>query len=432
MIREIVAILVEAETKVDGLAALRYCRAKLSVENKRIDREIHGISAAMLLADPSLLHSRTATAEAVPAKVNLRYRWLDQVRGTTVLYLAVCHLIHWPQSNRLVEFFFYHAGRTAAYMTFRDIITAALIFIMGLLYGYGFQRYKKRTGLAGAINQLFFRYGLILLLGIVASFVGRDSLLESRTMDAGGTITVIVWDVLQTIGLVGLVGLPFLFLNPKGRLFAGYLMVVFYQAMLLFADAGWKSYAIHSTHGGILGALFSFSSQFIIASAVGEYYFANVTASKFKMDNRLVLFAMANLAVGLALAIIPGMEASKRQVSLSYSLICMGVTTLACMIFVFLERRDKTSSLLDAFGKNPLLIYIITVGLEFAVYRGISKHSVGTQLIIGALTLVAVTWLAAELHRRYDVIKTERVALVAFVAVLIAVVVRIGLKQYWA
>jgi len=159
-------------------------------------------------------------------------------------------------------------------MSLRDITASAFIFIMGFLFGYVFQKHRNRFGLFRATGFQVYRYGLILILGLLVSFLESGSLFRTRSLPGGETITVVIWDVLHTIGLVGLVGIPFLFLSPKYRFPAGYLMIAFYQIMLCNDSTGWKLYTIKSIHGGVLGACFAFSGQLIIASALGEYFFS--------------------------------------------------------------------------------------------------------------------------------------------------------------
>lgn len=341
-----------------------------------------------------------------------RFCWIDQLRGSAILYLAVCNLIHWPKGNGALEFFFSHAPAEATSMTLRDVSASAFIFIMGFLYGYAFHRHSKRSGLKGAAERLVFRYGLILILGMLIAFIGQGAFLKEKILESGTRITVLIWDVLPAIGLVGLAGLPFLFLKPKIRLFAGYGLMFFYQIMLSLDSTGWKLYAVKSAHGGILAAAFSYSAQLIIASALGEYFFSKAGAAQNKIYHRLAVFAAANFCLGLALAFVPEFGVSKRQVSMAYSMIAMGITMSAGLAFVFLEKRGKISSLLDALGKNPFLIYLTAVGLELALYETVLENA-GTwvRILVGASCLAAVGALAVQLHRRRIIFKTETVAL---------------------
>lgn len=358
-----------------------------------------------------------------------RFCWIDQLRGSAILYLAICNLIHWPKSNGVLEFLFSHAPAEAASMTLRDVSASAFIFIMGFLYGYAFHRHSKRSGVRGAGERLVFRYGLIFILGMLISFVGQGTFLKEKALESGRHLTVIVWDVLPAIGLVGLVGLPFLFLKPRIRLFAGYALMFFYQIMLSTESTGWKLYAVKSAHGGILAAAFSYSAQLIIASALGEYFFSRAARVQNKAYQRLALFAAVNLLLGFCAAFVPELGISKRQVSMAYSMIAMGITVSAGLVFVLLEKRGRISSLLDALGKNPFLIYLAAIGLELALYETILENAkTWVRILVGAGCLAAVGILAVQLHRRRIIFKTETVALWGTIMILPVAVVMLIIR----
>ncbi|GAH66238.1 unnamed protein product, partial [marine sediment metagenome] len=53
------------------------------------------------------------------------------------------------------------------------------------------------------------RYGIILVLGLLVILIDHGQFITSK-----GTI---IWDVLPTLGLVGLMTIPFLWLKPKDK-----------------------------------------------------------------------------------------------------------------------------------------------------------------------------------------------------------------------
>ncbi len=126
---------------------------------------------------------------------------------------------------------------------------------------------------------------------------------------------------------------------------------------------------------------------------------------------------MAKAAVVLFL----DLEASKNQVSAAYSLISMGITSLSCLVFFMLEQQRKTSSLLEALGKNPLLLYLLTLILDFVLFEALPFEEATplVQFLIGVLAMASMAFLALHLRRRGRVVRTEQVALVALLILLI-------------
>ncbi len=226
---------------------------------------------------------------------------------------------------------------------------------MGLMLAASFRRALVRVGSIRTSLHILQRYGLIFLLGALASFLGHGALLRELRLDYGGTMWILYWDALPTLGWAGLVGIPFLFLSPGTRLVSAYIMLFFYQVMLLTPETGWKLLALKSTHGGVVAATFSYGAQLIAASALGEFLFVGARSLS-KARNTLATFAVAHLALGFSMVFVLGLDAGKSEVSAAYSLISMGVTSLSCLFFLLLEQRGRTSALLEALGRNPLLL----------------------------------------------------------------------------
>jgi len=156
-----------------------------------------------------------------------------------------------------------------------------------------------------------------------------------------------------------------------------------------------------------------------------------VAKDKRRTYRNLAVFALANLTLGLAIAFIPDMEASKRQVSLSYSMICMGATVLISMLFVRLEQRGRISLSLEAFGRNPFLIYLSAVIIAALLYDVLLEDvAVWVQMAAGVTCLAVISTIAILLYRAGRIIKTETVSIIAIIisAIAAAVVIPLGLN----
>ena len=221
-----------------------------------------------------------------------------------------------------------------------------------MLFTVSFTKRKESKGTKGAILYVLKRYGLILLLGLIITAADQGIVKEKEGL------MIIGWDVLPTLGLIGFIAIPFAYIKDnKLRLIIAYAWIVLYQILMNFA--GLKRYAQLSVHGGIFGTIFGFSGIMVIAACLGEYMFLSndPEQKKYKM---MALFGLINFVVGLILSYIPTLEASKRQVSLSYCLICIGVTVIFLIGFIALDKVfNKEIKLFTVYGKNPFFVYFL-------------------------------------------------------------------------
>jgi len=314
-------------------------------------------------------------------------------------------------------FFFGHPGPRATYMTIYDIGAAAFIFVIGLVFSISYRRRIERKGLKSAIFHLLTRYGLLLVLGYIVMLVGGDLVKYSNELPG---VPILMWDVIPTLGLVGFVTLPFIFIKKYNvRMIIGYLWILLYQ--ILMNTTPLKLYAQLSVHGGIFGMIFGYSGIMIIATALGDYLFYTDVADKIKYRN-MALFGIVNLLGGLLIAFIPGWEASKRQVSFTHCVISLAVCVLGLLVFVYLDRyKDKKLHFFQAFGQNPFLTYLIAATpnliLEETIGNDLGMGWAGNLLFTGIL-LVYTTIIVLYLYKNRKIISTEK-ATVIFIGVAI-------------
>jgi len=329
-----------------------------------------------------------------------RYYWIDHARGFIMILLVITEFLPtiFREGSEMARFFLAHPPNQTIveYMNFYDIGAPAFIFIMGLLMPLSFSHRKERDGVTQTVRHMVIRYGIIFLLGFLVIFIDHGEII---TMVGG--VFVIIWDVLPTLGLVGLIAIPFLLLKPKPRAIVATAMLIFYQFMLLFG--GWREYAIISIHGGIFGTIFSFSVIMIYATCLGEVMLLNKDYPDKKKYQIYAIVGAIALFGGLLLWLVPGWYPNKRQVTLTYILICLGASILLSFIFIGIDKKvQKPIFILDSYGKSPFIIYVIAIVLEFLLSDIISLDM---NLLIFIIMVIIMSTIAILLDKWGKVIK---------------------------
>jgi hypothetical protein len=326
-----------------------------------------------------------------------RYYWIDHARGFIMILLVVTEFL--PAFIREAgRFFLDHPlnQRTVEYMNFYDIGAPAFIVIMGFLMPLSFFRRKEKDGTSKAVRHMIIRYGIILLLGYLVILIDQQSIIK----ESDGMI-IVIWDVLPSLGLVGLIAIPFLFLNPKMRTILASALLIFYHLMLLYG--GWREYAIRSVHGGIFGTIFGFSVIMIYATCLGELFFIDRETPEKKKYQIYAIVGIIAFIGGILLALIPEWYANKRQVTLTYILISFGASILLSFIFVGIDKIVKEPIfILDSYGKNPFLLYVIAIVLDFLIEDIIGLEE---NVFIFIIMIIIITLIAIGLDKWGKIIK---------------------------
>ncbi len=329
-----------------------------------------------------------------------RYYWIDHARGFIMLLLVITEFlpIAIREASDITRFFLAHPPNQTIveYMNIYDIGAPAFIFIMGLLMPLSFTHRKERDGVSKAVRHMIIRYGIILVLGLVVILIDHGEMITIV-----GGVLIIIWDVLPTLGLVGLIALPFLWLKIKPRAILATLMIVFYQFMLLFG--GWREYAINSIHGGIFGTIFGFSAIMIYATCLGDVMLLNKAYTDKKKYLIYAIVGVIALLAGLLLWLVPGWYPNKRQVTLTYISISLGATILFSFIFIGIDKKlRKPIFILDSYGKSPFIIYAIAVVLEFLISDIIGFEM---DILIFIIMIVVMSAIAIFLDKWGKIIK---------------------------
>jgi hypothetical protein len=169
-------------------------------------------------------------------------------------------------------------------------------------------------------------------LGFLIIAAGGEFVYENRGY------TVVSWDVIPTLGLVGFIAIPFAFIKDnKIRLISAYVWMVLYQILMNFADL--KGYAKASIHGGIFGTIFGFSGMVagsgvsgtaVLVDVVREHILEEIGLCKgvvTSMGEGMVVsyFTEANLACQAVMRIKKNMDAAniRRSLKEKINLRCM-------------------------------------------------------------------------------------------------------------
>ncbi|MCK4953632.1 hypothetical protein KAS14_07600 [Candidatus Bathyarchaeota archaeon] len=359
-----------------------------------------------------------------------RVNWIDQGRGFLMVYLAIIALF--PENllgnNPITAFFFKHPSpKDAPWMNAYDVGVPAFFFIIGLLYSFSFLLRMRKKGLNKAVLYAILRWGLIYAAGLIIILLTRTvGLGEVNEIIPGVEMFVVSWDVIDSIGFVGLICIPFMFIPKKLRLIISYVMMTFYQAMLFIPGTYWREYALASVHGGILGGIFVLTPIVLIGSYIGEYYIMEKGIPSNEKNKKLAVFAAINLAIGLLLWVIPGGYPNKRMSTMSWAVISLAVIIVGMLVFAYADYDAKNYSKLNkankfritlfkAYGMNPLLIYILAAAPDLFE----ASLSTELQLIIWGVMLTAITIIAYALYRKNNVISTTKVTLSLIVILIV-------------
>ncbi len=308
-----------------------------------------------------------------------------------------------------------------------DVGVPAFFFIIGLLYSFSFLLRMRKKGLNKAVLYAILRWGLIYAAGLIIILLTRTvGLGEVNEIIPGVEMFVVSWDVIDSIGFVGLICIPFMFIPKKLRLIISYVMMTFYQAMLFIPGTYWREYALASVHGGILGGIFVLTPIVLIGSYIGEYYIMEKGIPSNEKNKKLAVFAAINLAIGLLLWVIPGGYPNKRMSTMSWAVISLAVIIVGMLVFAYADYDAKNYSKLNkankfritlfkAYGMNPLLIYILAAAPDLFE----ASLSTELQLIIWGVMLTAITIIAYALYRKNNVISTTKVTLSLIVILIV-------------
>jgi predicted acyltransferase len=307
---------------------------------------------------------------------------IDAFRGFAILTMVLANYmagINW------IPAWLKHAPDVG--LTIIDLIAPFFIFAIGLTLGLSFRRRQQTHGWRGAAGQLAIRYVAILGIGAIlsagqAAFVGPEGKMD--------------WGVLQAIGSAGLLTLLVIALPKIPRLAIGLALLAGYQIMF---NLSWSAMVLGSPHGGFFGAL-DWTAMMILGTVLADlFHDPHHGRQWFPWITLLTILAGVILAIWVPV--------SKNRVSASYVLISTGMSGIVFYLFYILTDKFKLhSAWLSAWGKNPLLLYLLhelLLGLVFfPPIPGWYAEAPLWLVILQAFALVGIlSWIAYYLQKRH-------------------------------
>src|SRR5271157_86012 len=370
-----------------------------------------------------------------------RLNWIDQGRGFVMFILVLTELMPslWRSGNWFADFFFDHPPSDAQYINIYDVGVPAFFLIIGLLLLVSFKKRQETKGTRNAVLNAIVRWGMIYALGLIIILLTyTEGFGAVKTIAPGVSAYVVSWDVIPAIGFVGLISIPFMFLpSMKSRLISAYVMMSFFQVMLFIPGTYWREYAAASVHGGIIGGIFVMTSFVLVGSCIGEYYILDKTTPIATKNKNLALFALLNLAIGFGLWLIPGGYPNKRQSTMSWATLSIGIVILGLLVFVKVDYKDENLAqmnpvnktrivILKSYGENPFLIYAMAV-IPDAILGALVAKSIQSQLwyqvVVWVVLVGVISIIAWVLYRKRKIISTTKIAAGVLIIILILVVI---------
>lgn len=269
---------------------------------------------------------------------------IDLFRGLAILTMV---LANYMGGIKIIPSWLKHAPDVG--LTIIDFVAPFFIFAIGLTYGPSFHKRLEREGALKTYSQFFTRYLAIFGMGALISSGGT-----AMGVNPGG----IEWGVFQSIGAAGLMTLLVIRLSSAWRWGIGLGLLAVYQWIL---DHYLLDLTLRSPHGGLYGSV-AWGAMLILATALADLF--NDEAR----GRRIFPWAsLATLLVGIGSAIV--VPVSKHRVSASYVLITLGASALLFYFIHWLVEHLKLKSrVLEVWGKNPLVLYVVhyvLIGLVF-------------------------------------------------------------------
>jgi hypothetical protein len=212
-----------------------------------------------------------------------------------------------------------------------DLIAPMFIFAMALVYRPSWQRRLLRDGRRQTVLH-FIRRGLA-LIGI-------------------GTLTPwgYSWGLFQTIGGAGLLSLLVIWLPSRVRLVIGAVLLGGYQVL---SDNVWMRRVTQTSSWCEMEGTLSWGGMLILASVLADGYYD-------RLRGRWIFLLGSLASLGFGMVLSNWVEVSQYWVSASYVLISLGASSLLFAGFHWLtERLPLRLPLLVAWGKNPLVLYLL-------------------------------------------------------------------------
>ncbi|MCL2409027.1 MAG: DUF1624 domain-containing protein [Oscillospiraceae bacterium] len=217
--------------------------------------------------------------------------------------------------------------------TIADTVAPMFILAIAMTYRSSFLR-RYETDKASAYSHFIIRYFALMGLGALFS--------------AGGVVVAqqTPWGVLQSIGMAGLLTLPFIRLGAGRRAAAALAILIIYQLVL---DRFWLADVLGSSHGGFYGSI-SWGAMLILATSMVDWL--NASGRR-----QVIAITALTVVTAASLWVVP---VSKNRVTLSFVLL---TTLISCFTYIVVRivsgRLGTKGGLIAYWGEKPLPLFVI-------------------------------------------------------------------------
>jgi predicted acyltransferase len=302
---------------------------------------------------------------------------VDVFRGAVVvLFLFLNFLFSFTPESAIPHILLHNQGNV---LLPGDFIAPFFAFIMGVSLALSYAKRKERGQESAAVFRTYIkRFVLLILIGLF---------LDSLFVLSGLRL---VWGVLQSLGVAGLVAVCVLPLSERNKVLAALLLLSVYGILLTQNHAFFDSVA-NSRNGGPLGAL-SYGAITIFGLVAGRI----LLEGKGFYRNAAV-GGLALVAISLPISI--WMPYNKLLVTPSYSLITSGAAFVVLAAFKYMEEKHGfRSEILSLLGRSSLLAWVLQYPLA---YYPLTFAGYGTLGFPEGFSLAVVLTLVSYLIVRY-------------------------------
>jgi len=276
------------------------------------------------------LHS--GNSDRVP-NLTPRVEFLDQFRGFTVSLMILVNIL---SGFTIVPAWLKHATAPGS-VTVPDLVIPCFLFIMGVALDISFTRSRAAHGIGRTVWRFTRRSLLLVAFGVLGSILLKHNI-------------ALEWGVLETLGMAGLVALPFMFLRPNMRPVVAVLLVALYELISRLGLRPWLLANDTGHIGGVPGGL-AWAGIVIVGSVAGS-----LIRTGDRRGFRIYCTALGAVGIAGGLALSRWVPLYKPTVTPSYLLLVTGAAALMLLLFSVLDLRFLP---FKVFGVNALAIFML-------------------------------------------------------------------------
>ncbi|NHJ39839.1 MAG: hypothetical protein FK731_07375 [Asgard group archaeon] len=275
-------------------------------------------------------------------------------------------------------------------LTIVDLGAPLFIFAIALTYKMSYNRSLKSKGIIETYLKFFRRYGAFLGFG----FLGSKYLISDEGIKYS-------WGVLQAIGLAGIFTLFFIVTPSIVRYLISFSILGIYQNIMVYQIYTQGSiitisdWIFNDIHGGLIGGIIWGAMMLLCTAIIDDY--------RTKNKHSFLIIGILFTAIGTTFHLIwryidipQFIGISKERMTPAYVFISIGLSSVFYWLFWFIfEKNSLTknkSFILEPFGKNAILLYMIHPLFGFLSSLYLDKESKIIFIMLSALLNVIILW----------------------------------------